>query len=803
MKTITKSLLCAGMAVVGGLSASAYNLISPAPGSTTEVTSLSQINLQWSENVQEPPTGTVTLLDSSNTQVAIGTPDFNWDAWDSYTVTFAPAPTTPGTYTVVVPANMAADNSNPEYKLTYVLVGGAAQSAEPTEITPAGGSAIVQGNGVEFNNIRFVFADAKDITINQSNLSFTYQDGTPVEYTLSGFYNGSPMLEFGFSPLINVEFNFNGDLPSGTYTLVANPGTFTAADGTVYMEKIELVYDYTKTKADRDETPLVIESALMGGATSTGSFGVYTYTWVGTDAVPVTTDMPVAEFVGMNNVGEGQAGTGFLLTFNHGDKSDYIEYFLLGPDGDIMTLSQCYKQEDGSFLLPWASTTKLYDNQIYTLEFHAYTNVQDKVENGDGATLTFKGISEGFKYSSAEFVTVVPVTGSLLNTVEERKITVLFSQPVKMTAKVSLGMGASEEIEAAPATEGNLGEYDNVWFAYIPEYIMLTYPDAQLSVVAYGEDGNIVRSTTNGSTEQNSNNSFFYEMTLCAPRIMTRQTNSNVPEISKFRVYSSKGNPINPSWVAFPYVVNERGETVAELNWKYQTDEWGDPTPFKVIKWSGTSEYDNDPLELEFEVTPAIKELGKYTLVCPRYAFLFGTQHDGEASIEQNMDYYVVNYFPVNYSVDNSTLALSPVEEGNNVTLDITTSEGWKLEALYCNGKDVTADVAGSKYESAPVYEAVNFVAEFSFDGVVLEPTGVDDVVSDLNLRGWSEGGKLFVAGLQAGQIVNIYTLGGSLMATAEVTSGNDGMSFAVATGTYIITVTDGDQTVALKLINK
>ncbi len=803
MKTITKSLLCAGLAVVGGLSASAYNLISPVPGSTTEVTSLSKINLQWSSDVQEPPTGTVTLLDSSNTQVALGTPDFDWDVMDGYTVTFDPAPTTPGTYTVVIPANMAADNSNPEYKLTYVLVGGASQSAEPTEIDPAGGSVIVQGNGVEFNNIRFDFANAKDIIVNEANISFTYQDGTPVEYTLGGFYNGSPMLEFGFSPLVNVQFNYNGDLPSGIYTLVLNPGTFTAADGTVYEKKIELVYDYTKTKADRDETPLVIESALMGGATSSGSWGVYTYTWVGTDAVDVTPDMPVAEFVGMNNVPEGEAGTGFLLTFNHGNKSEYVTYTLYSPDGEIMTQSQCYKQEDGSFLLPWASTTKLYDNQIYTLEFHAYSNVQDQIENGNGAKLTFKGISEGYKYSSAEYVTVVPVSGSLLNTMEERKITVLFSQPVKMTAQVSLGSGAAEPAEVAVATEGNLGEYDNVWFVYIPENIMLTYPDAQVSVVAYGEDGNIVRSTTNGSAEQYSNNSFSYEMTLAAPRIMTRQTNSNVPEISKFRVYSSKGNAINNSWSAFPYVINERGETVAEINLNYQTNEWGDPDPYKVVTWSGTGEFDNDPLELEFEVIPTIKELGKYTLVFPRYTYQFGTQFDGESSIEQKMDYYVVNYFPVTYAVDNSTLTLAPVEEGGNATLDITTNEGWKLESLTLNGKDVTADVAAGKYESAPVYAACNFVAQFSYDGVVLEPTGVDDVVSDLNLRGWSEGGKLFVAGLQAGQIVNVYTLGGSLMATAEVTAGNDGMSFAVANGTYIITVTDADQTVALKLINK
>lgn len=803
MKMLTKSLLCAGMIFGCGLYASAFNLVSPEPGSTTEVAGLKTISLKWDEDVFEFPEGEVTLEDASGEVVSRGTADYDWDDYSAYTVTFNPAVITPGTYFMVVPANMAPDNTNPEYRLAIVVVAGTQESPEPTEITPANGSELIQSMDVSFSSIAFSFGNAKALVVDESKISLTNQDGTPVDFTLGGFYEeGDPMLNYMPCPFLSINFNNDGDMPSGTYTLLVNPGAFTTTDGSTNENKIVLEYYYTKTKADADPTPLEIQTALMGGAIRTGSYGVYNYTWVGEEAKEVTPDMPVGEFVGVNNVADGEPGTAFLLTFNHGAKSEYVEYQLIDVEtNEIDTRSECIKQEDGSFLLPWASTTKLYDGKEYALEFHTYNNVYEKVEFGDGARLTFKGTTEPFHYSSAQFVTVVPTSGETLSSVKQNKITVLFSQPVKATAKISLGSGMSQPTECVAANE--LGEeFDNVWYVYIPTSIMLTYDRADISVVAYGEDGNIVAGN-NGSEEGFSNCSFEYSLTLCQPRIMLGQTNSNVAEINTFTVYADNGSAINTSYMDYPYVINDRGETVATINMQYAKDEWGDDVAYKVLRYDSDDEWERNPLELEFQMTPAIKEKGKYTLVFPDVTFVFGTGMDGDNSVEQNFTYYVVDYYPVTYCADNSSIELAPVEAGKSVNLDIKVNDGWKLSALYLNDEDVTADVADGHYQSAPVYAATTLKAEYSFDGVILIPTGIDDVVSDLNLRGWSTGNKLFVAGLKGGQIVNVYSLGGSLMATSEVAEGNDTMEFAVVSGTYIVTVKDGQQTVALKLICK
>lgn len=798
-----KSLLCAGMLVSAGLSASAYNLISPEEGVVNEVSSLAKVQLLWDSDVQDPPSGEVQLLDESGKLVVVGNGDFDWDNWSAYIIKFNPAPTQSGMYTMVVPANMASDNSNKEYRIQYKLEA-QSETAVPTAVSPESGSSIVQGEGVSFDMIQITFGGASAMTVNEANISLTDQTGTPVEFTIGGWYSADdPMLEWAENgPFVNIMFNEKGQMPSGTYTLKCNPGAFTTASGVMLETPLEYTYTYTKTIADADPTPLEITSALLGIANA-HSEGIdtskYTYTWDGTDAKTITPDMPLAEVVGTNGPNNTYVpGTGVLVTFNHGEKAGYVTAELreIGTS-EMLYLSEPKKQEDNSWLLCWPMTIRLYEGKNYEIYFRTYSSEAEMVEFGDGAALTFVGTSEPFKYSSAQYVTVVPTSGETLNSLNENKCTVLFTEPVTVEAVVNTGFGSSTPAECESA---NYEEYSNVWYVYIPESIMKGYPQCDISLVAYGEDGNIVDDGNNA--EENSFLQFSYNLTLCQPRVKLRETNSSVSEINTFRAYSGKGNAFNTSWLAYPYVIDENGNIVANLNMEYATDEFGDKTPFKVVSYDSGSEWERNPLELEFQMIPAITKKGKYTLVLPTAAFQFGTQFDGETSVEQNFEFNIVDFYPITFAVDNCAVALSPVETGATSKLSLDIAEGWQLESLTLNGNDVTTDVVNGRYESAPVVAAVNYAATFSYDGVVVTPTGVNDVVTDLNLRGWSDGGKLYVSGLKFGQTVNVYTVGGAVMASAVVEN-DETLVFSLAEGTYIITVTDGDQRVALKLINK
>lgn len=798
----------AGFAVVAmsSMTVSAFDLIDPAPGSEIKVTSLKNLTLKFdTDDVGEMPDKELIVKNAEGTQVSTGYCDFdpNFADFSIYYVTFSPAVSTPGNYTLEIPANLSSDNANPAYTFTVVVEENKAPACIPTLIEPASGE-ITQSYMTPFDRITLTFGNETSLVVDENLISLTDADGNPVKYTLSGWYLvDDPMLEWAEAPFVNIEYNADGQLPSGTYTLTCNPGAFTSPRG-VNETKITETYTYTKTKADPDPTPLVIEKALMGGAISKGynmETYSYDYEWVGEGAKEVTENMAVAEFVGTNNVENGEAATGFLLTLNHGEKAGYVTYELKNvTDNEIITQSECIKQTDNTFLIAWASTTKLFKDNNYTLEIRTYDNVGDMVQFGDGAELTFTGTSLPYVYSDAEFVAAVPTNYSKISSVEGGKITVLFSKPVKATAQYSLGISGGTvpmQMESANYEE----DYCTVWTTFISEDVMKAYPEIYITVVAYDEDGNIVKGN-DGGIEENSANALSYYLTMCQPRALLKQTNSHVSEINIFDVYSSKGNGINFSWGGYPYVVNAAGEKVASINMDYNEEGEFGPEPFKPVVWSEGDEYSRDPLVLEFQMTPAITEKGKYTLVIPEYTFNFGTRYDGETSVDQQYDFYVSEFFPVNYTVDNSTIALQEVELGNNAVLTITPAEGWTLDKLTLNGEDVTENVVNGVYTSEPASAAMNFVAEFAFDGIVNSPVSADEVVSDLNLRGWSEDGSLFVAGLKEGQVVNVYTTGGSLMASTVIGS-EDTMKYTLSAGVYIITVTEGNQTVALKLVNK
>ncbi len=804
MKIFSKSILCLGILATAALSAGAFELISPSESEVTKVTDLGPVTLKWSAEFPEDDeldySKQLLLLNSEGTQISTASFDFDWNNGDfaALAAEFVPVITDPGTYTVVVPANVSKLSDNREYRLPFEIEANTSTPAEPTEITPAPGSTIVQDEATytQFNQIRLDFANDKSISLNENLITLKDENGKSVEYSITGFYrDGDPMLAYVDYPFVNFDFNLDGNMPSGTYTFNAKPGAFSSPRG-MYEQEITLTYYYTKTKADADDSDLVIESALMGGVTSTSTPGTTpVYNWVGDNAETVTPDMPLGQLKGIVTNDEG---TGFLVTFNHGEKSNYVTCELLDlTTNESLTFVEPQKQQDGSFLVAFAMDINLYQGTTYALEFHTYDNVQNKTEFGSGARLTLAGTTEGYKYSSAKFVTSVPVDGATITTLDNTKVTVLFTEPVAATAQFNLGMGASEPLTIYPANEGQ--EYDNVWYFEIPQVAINGYPACDVAITAFGVDGNIVAG--NNGTEDNSKNYLSYFLTFYQPRVMLTQTNNHVPEINTFVAYSSKNNNgINTSWLAYPYVIDDKGNTVATINQEYYNDPEFGLRPYKELSWTSGSE--PSPLELEFQMIPPVTKKGKYTLVIPEGSFFFGTQFDSDTSVPQSYDFYVVDFYPVNYSVDNSTIAIGSVETGKTATVALTPAEGWKLESLTLNGDDVTANVVNGDYTTPAATGEMNLVAQYTFDGVVVTPAGIDDVVTDLNLRGWSQDGKLIIAGLKEGQIVNVYTVGGSLMATANVGE-QDMLEIAVPAGVYVITVREANQQVALKLVNK
>ncbi len=153
------------------------------------------------------------------------------------------------------------------------------------------------------------------------------------------------------------------------------------------------------------------------------------------------------------------------------------------------------------------------------------------------------------------------------------------------------------------------------------------------------------------------------------------------------------------------------------------------------------------------------------------------------------------------HSVAGHTSVVSKAVKGETVALTLTPAEGWKVESVSFNGEDVTSEVADNVY-TTPVLDAdANVDVKLAYDGAVVEPSGMDDIVTDFNVRVWSENGSVVIAGLENGTNVNVFTADG-----ANVTSfvaADPQYSIALAPAAYIITLSDGQKTAAVKVLNK
>lgn len=147
-------------------------------------------------------------------------------------------------------------------------------------------------------------------------------------------------------------------------------------------------------------------------------------------------------------------------------------------------------------------------------------------------------------------------------------------------------------------------------------------------------------------------------------------------------------------------------------------------------------------------------------------------------------------YHNVTLSLDNAAAQTSAVEEGKTVSFQLTPVDDlWKVESE----ENATLDAESGKYVTEPVKADVEVKAvmalakpvDYDFMSGIEAPAGCPLKVS-------SEGDRLIIAGVEPGDNIRIYTVGGSLMANlGAVPDGSSIVSFSLAEGVYIIAVND------------
>ena len=148
----------------------------------------------------------------------------------------------------------------------------------------------------------------------------------------------------------------------------------------------------------------------------------------------------------------------------------------------------------------------------------------------------------------------------------------------------------------------------------------------------------------------------------------------------------------------------------------------------------------------------------------------------------------VINRHNVTLTIDNAVAQTSTVEEGKTVSFMLTPVDDlWTVESV----SNATLDEASGMYVTEPVKADVEVKAvmalakpvDYDFMSGIEAPAGCPLKVS-------SEGDRLIIAGVEPGDNIRIYTVGGSLMANlGAVPEGSSIVSFSLARGVYIIAV--------------
>lgn len=145
--------------------------------------------------------------------------------------------------------------------------------------------------------------------------------------------------------------------------------------------------------------------------------------------------------------------------------------------------------------------------------------------------------------------------------------------------------------------------------------------------------------------------------------------------------------------------------------------------------------------------------------------------------------------------------SVATVAKGSASTINLTPAANWKVGSVKFNGADVTENVANNSYTTPVINADSKLEVAFEYDGILNVSTGIDDVVTDFNLTVYSENGIIRIQGLTPGMNVKLYTIDGAYV--ADATAAESSLNFEVAGGTYVVLVTEGNKTEAVKIQNR
>lgn len=586
---------------------------------------------------------------------------------------------------------------------------------------------------------------------------------------------------------------------NGEYTLTVAPGTFTNEAGDAY-EGGSFTWNVTGL-ADEEEdmgdtTPLTITSLYIGEGEESDEKDAAGHAIMHIkphNAFPLE-DGSMLEAIYENDVIE--------VLLNHSDKAKAVKWAIVDNTAEETILSGWMKKlSSGVFTMtPGWIDIELYEGHEYSLTFHAYNQEpsQGRVEYGQGAEVKILGLTEGFTFSDVRCLGFYPVPENFpIESVDQNRITVIFSEPAVIDEDASyIETGDVQHVRFESVEYDNSNR--NVVTLVIPKAI-IEKEDQRLKLVVYAFDYSDKQIEGNNGVDEESHLEVDYTCNVAtnAPLLsgLPRYSDTSSIKVSSpvSREYISEG------YTAYPYLTDLAGKTVAVMDKDkgYVTTEWGKD-------WAG-----NDvPKEQEFTLIDSktdevFSTPGNYYLVFPRGTFVFGTdQYFHYLSKKGSYPVEIAEMVSVDYTAAGHHVSLGEVAKGESLSFAVTPANGWKVSSIKLNGEEILDHYSKGVLTIPSIDEDADIVADMMYDGDVFISTGVDDVVSPLNISVWSEGGKLYARGLKAGQTVALYTINGALVCEESVTEDGDG-EFTVASGIYLLVITDKGESTAIKAVNK
>lgn len=901
LKQLTLTLGVAA-ALLTASSAQALTLTNATPASGSSVETLSKVMTYWGNNpsaeVEFDWGAAVTLTDDSGNDVSVTiSPDWDWDDWDNankvvYTIT--PEVSTPGTYTLNIPAGAVfyGGDESEAATLKYTVTGSTSLDKLPLSFYPYDGSAL---NNAEFSYVNITFNGGGEGNFcDASKVSVSF-NGESVDYTTNA--------ENGRISLSGINLT-----EAGTFTVTVPEGTFWDAtyDSTKEYGKINeattCTYTVTKVTGDPDDgTPLEIKKIIY-----VSPEGVETDIMAeGIDKIAPQSKLRVTT--------SKDHLAGLLIMDVYDDQPE-------NPLEDcVIAMSNIRKNDEGVFEYTVYSNAgyKLYEGHTYTFKFVAWDTdmiAPDLRTNYGDAEVTVTGKMPAYEYSPVVLVKANPEPSTLetmsIITDPEQIFDFQFSAPLsEFKAWRNDGFGITSNPEDVYSNTAKDHWYVKLGASWLNN-ISNTF---QFAFSAKDTNGLVFKG--NGGTDEGSYYMLDYTTYLANP---VAEVTPGSGEVESLQTWRGSGAY---TYSVIPTLISGSGYTVARIksdNVTLYYEYNGEIIPETELP---EDVYDLEPSFSEISLAKPVTAPGKYTLDLPAGSFTFGSQFTAIGSKEQTLE-YIINGTPtitgstiregdgvnslgivgfhtdsyaavkedarMNIRADESNWISAPltvvynedgafifadfsnvvdpetnktpvfvegeeyeirigsgilylpgtdmeypqisvrfvgsevnsaavatlthviaghstsvatVAKGSASTINLTPADNWKVGSVKFNGADVTEDVVNNSYTTPVINADSKLEVAFEYDGVLNVSTGVDDVVTVFNLTVYSENGIIRIQGLTPGMNVKLYTIDGAYV--ADATAAESSLNFEVAGGTYVVLVSEGNKTEAVKIQNK